>query len=391
MPAQDSSDHIRQQVSAWLNTTPYAASLLAPLAGGQANFTYRARLTNPLNDGTTEVIVKHGEPYMARHPANAVTVDRCDVEREVLSELSTYPIDMTQSGNTAYTVRTTTLYAYDAETKTLVLEYLPNAVDLKTYSLSHFPSPTPEYLRKPAHELGKVLARYMVKFHDMTREIVQKSLKQKHTQQLLGFNRVIDSSNDMQRLKHWINFDWMIDRVSQFPGILSEAKDILHLVKNMALKELSDPSADLALIHGDYYPQNILLEDARLEPTTTRPLYVIDWENCQVGVPSLDHGGMLGEMYVLWKYKHIDAGLWTSQGYADGLGHQTEDAAWRLALQVGVHLLSFGTLASGWGTTEEVEDMARLARDVIVKAWTRDRSWFDKSDFACLFAGTVQA
>ncbi|PNP83785.1 hypothetical protein FNYG_02473 [Fusarium nygamai] len=182
----------------------------------------------------------------------------------------------------------------------------------------------------------------------------------------------------------------MIDRVGQFPGILSEAEDTLHLVKNMALKELSDPSADLTLIHGDYYPQNILLEDARLEPITTRTLYVIDWENCQVGIPSLDHGGMLGEMYVIWKYKHIDAGLWMLQGYAAGLGPQTEDAAWRVALQVGVHLLSFGTLASGWGTTEEVEDMARLERDVIVKAWTRDRTWFDKSDFACLFAGTVQ-
>ncbi|KAI7766317.1 hypothetical protein LZL87_012555 [Fusarium oxysporum] len=352
-------------VSAWLNTTPYAASLLEPLAGGQTNFTYRAHLVSPLDDGTAEVVAKHGEPYLALHPANAVTVNRCDVEGEILSELSTNPIDVAQSGSITYTVRKTTSYAYDAETKTLVLEYLPNVVDLRTYSLNHFPFPTPEYLRKPAHELGKVLAIYMVKFHDMTREIVQNSLEQEHIQQLSGFNRVIDSSNDMQRLKHWINSDWMIDRVDQLPGILLEAKDTLQLVKNMALKELSDPFADFTLIHGDYHPP-------------------------EVGVPSLDHGGMLGEMYVLWKYKHIDSGLWILQGYPEGLGPQTEDAAWRVALQVGVHLLSFGTLASGWGTTEEVEDMARLARDIIVKAWTRDWSWFDKSDFACLFAGTPQ-
>ncbi|KAF5549313.1 phosphotransferase enzyme family [Fusarium mexicanum] len=390
MPAQDTSDQIRQQVSAWLNITPYAASLLEPLAGGQANFTYRAHLINPLDDGTAEVIVKDGEPYMARHPANAVTVNRCDVEGEILSELSMNPIDVVQPGSTGYTVKTATAYAYDAKAKTLVLEYLPNVVDLKTYSLSHFASPTPEHLRKPAHELGKMLAMYMVKFHEKTREIVQDSLEQKQTQQLSGFNRVIDTSNEMQRLKHCINFDWMIDRVDQFPGILLEAKDTLHLVKNMALQELSDPSADLTLIHGDYHPQNILLEDANLEPASLRTLYVIDWENSQVGVPSLDHGGMLGEMYVLWKYKHIDAGLWMLQGYAEGLGPWPEDATWRLALQVGVHLLSFGTMASGWGTTEEVEDMARLARDVIVRAWARDRSWFGKSDFACLFAGTLQ-
>ncbi|KAF5636171.1 phosphotransferase enzyme family [Fusarium sp. NRRL 52700] len=390
MPAQDTSDQIHQQVLAWLNTTPYAASLLEPLAGGQANFTYRAHLINPLDDDTTEVVVKHGEPYMAHHPANAITVDRCDVEGEILSELSTNPIGVAQSGSTAYQIRTTTLYAYNGGTKTLVLEYLPNVVDLKTYSLNHFRSPTPDCLRQPAYELGKVLAMYIVKFHDVTREIVQKSLQQMHTQQSSGFKRVIDSSNDMQRLKHWINFDWMLDRIDQFPEILLEAKDILHLVKNMAVKELSDPSTDLTLIHGDYHPQNVLLEDTRPELANTRTLYVIDWENSQVGIPSLDHGGMLGEMYVLWRYKHIEAGLWMLQGYAEGLGPQTEDAAWRVALQIGVHLLSFGTLASGWGTTEEVEDMARLARDVIVKAWTRDRTWFDRSDFACLFVGILQ-
>lgn len=98
-----------------------------------------------------------------------------DVEGEILPELSTNHIEVAQSENTAYTVRTPTAYAYDTETKTLVLDYLPNVVDLKTYSLNHFPSPTPEYLRKSTRELGKALSIYMVKFHDMTREIVRKS------------------------------------------------------------------------------------------------------------------------------------------------------------------------------------------------------------------------
>ncbi|EWG52113.1 hypothetical protein FVEG_10927 [Fusarium verticillioides 7600] len=177
MSTQDAPNQIRQKVSAWLNTTPYASSLLEPVAGGQANFTYRAHLIRPLDDGTTEAVVKHAEPYMARHPANAVTVNRCDVEGEVLSELFTIPIDMAQSRNTAYTVRTRP-YAYDAEIKTLVL----NAVDLKTSSLNHFQSPTPDYLRKPAQEPGKVLAMYIVKFGDTTREIVQKSFVQEYSE-----------------------------------------------------------------------------------------------------------------------------------------------------------------------------------------------------------------
>jgi hypothetical protein len=172
-----------------------------------------------------------------------------------LSELFANAIDVGQSDGITYIVRTTKPYAYDAETKTLVIEYLRNVLDLKTYSLNHFPSPTPEYLHKSAHELGKTLAIYIAKFHDTSREIVQNSRKDKHTQQLSGFNRVIDNSNEMQKLKHWINFDWMIGRVDQFPKILSEAKETLQLVKNMALKELKDPSADLTLIHGDYHPQ----------------------------------------------------------------------------------------------------------------------------------------
>ncbi|KAF4333359.1 isoamyl alcohol [Fusarium beomiforme] len=390
MAMQDTVDEVRHKVSAWLNTTPYAASSLEPLAGGQANFIYRAQLLRPLEDGTTEVVVKHGEPYMARHPANAVTLNRCHVEAEILSELAANEPQIDWSGNASFTVKATKLYLYDAQTKTLILEYLPNVADLKACSLNHFSSPSPGSLREPTKDLGRTLAKYITKFHNATRKAVQDSLNTKQAQRSLGSNTVMHGSDEMQKLKHYINFDWMIERVDQFPDILVEAKETLHLVKNMALVELSGPSADLTLIHGDYHPQNILLEKSYLETGATKTLYVVDWENAQVGVPSLDHGGMLGEMYALWKYKRIDAGLWIFQGYAEGLAPLTEEVAWRTALQVGVHLLSFGTLAPGCGTGEEVEEMARLARDIIVKAWNRDRVWFDHSEFSCLFAGVTE-
>ncbi|KAF9771789.1 hypothetical protein IL306_010535 [Fusarium sp. DS 682] len=257
MSTQDLHDQVRQKISAWLNTTPYAASSLEPLTGGQTNFTYRAQLIRPQEDGTTEVVVKHGEPYMARYPANAVALNRCykDVEAEILSVLVTNELQVGQYGSVSFAIKTTKAYLYDAETKTLVLEYLTNVTDLKTYFSNHFPSLTPESLRESVKDLGNALAKYVIEFHDATRKAVQDSLNMKHAERSPAFNTVIHSSDEMQKLKHWINYDWMMDRINQFPSILAEAKDTFQLVKNMALEELSNQSADLTLIHGDYHPQ----------------------------------------------------------------------------------------------------------------------------------------
>jgi hypothetical protein len=55
---------------------------------------------------------------------------------------------------------------------------------------------------------------------------------------------------------------------------------------------------------------------------------------------------------------------------------------------VGVHLLAFSTIA-GWGTPDQIQNIAGLARDIIVKAWNRDREWFGKGELACLFTKAV--
>jgi len=75
--AAEIADQIKAQVFEWLKGTQYASTSLESLSGGQANFIYRAHLSTPLEDGTTYVLVKHGEGYMAKHPDNKLTIDRC--------------------------------------------------------------------------------------------------------------------------------------------------------------------------------------------------------------------------------------------------------------------------------------------------------------------------
>ena len=75
--AAKSPAEMEASVKAELEGTVYAASSLQPLTGGTANFIFHVKLRNPLPDGTTDVVVKHGEGYVAQNPIFTLTVSRC--------------------------------------------------------------------------------------------------------------------------------------------------------------------------------------------------------------------------------------------------------------------------------------------------------------------------
>ena len=59
---------IDEKVQKSLEGTEYASTSVKKLAGGSVNYVYRAPLLKSLNDGSTEILVKHGESHMARKP-----------------------------------------------------------------------------------------------------------------------------------------------------------------------------------------------------------------------------------------------------------------------------------------------------------------------------------
>lgn len=132
----------------------------------------------------------------------------------------------------------------------------------------------------------------------------------------------------------------------------------------------------------------MLLPDAKLQDGVEVPVFIVDWEMAQLGVRSLDVGQMLAELYELWLYRRITAGLWIMQGFSEGYGPVNEDFVFRTAIQMGAHLVCFGTSVPGWGTPAQVEDTARTGRALIVKAWERNRAWFEQGELAFLFAPT---
>lgn len=124
---------------------------------------------------------------------------------------------------------------------------------------------------------------------------------------------------------------------------------------------------------------SILLPNAPILPSAEAvPVFVVDWEMAQLGLPNLDLGQMLAEMYELWLYKRIRGGLWMMEGLVEGYGAVTEAFALRTAIQLGAHLVCFGTSVPGWGAPEQVREVARRGRDIISHAWRKDRAWFEK-------------
>lgn len=70
-------DEMLPQVQKSLEAGIYACTALEALSGGSANFVYRGILATPLKDGTTTIVIKHTEGYVATHPGFKLTTDRC--------------------------------------------------------------------------------------------------------------------------------------------------------------------------------------------------------------------------------------------------------------------------------------------------------------------------
>jgi hypothetical protein len=138
-----------------------------------------------------------------------------------------------------FTVRVPKLFHYNKETNTQVLEYLADAVSLKEYALKHFQSQ--DVSRKPlCHEIGRSLGAWLRGFHDWVTLPEQ-----------AGLHELMRSNQQMQQLKHMVNYSFLVQTVADFPSILADAKEVFEQVEAMSARELERP--DLQVIHGDFW------------------------------------------------------------------------------------------------------------------------------------------
>jgi aminoglycoside phosphotransferase (APT) family kinase protein len=127
-------------------------------------------------------------------------------------------------------------------------------------------------------------------------------------------------------------------------------------------------------------------------PLADRPneLFIIDWEFAQFGHRSCDLGQIVGDLYERKIYSNLDIAISTMEGVIAGYGALSDEMAFRTAIYVGVHLISWYNRRPRKGprvaTTEEIVAGLTVGRDFMVKGWERDSKFFLGSALASLFA-----
>ncbi|KAE8134036.1 kinase-like domain-containing protein [Aspergillus pseudotamarii] len=360
-----------------LSTTPYACSSVEQLSGGTANFVFRGTLLRSRPDGTTTVVIKHTEDYIASNREFKLSAQRCLIEKSILTSLNNFPSSkITNDEDTAsqFTAKTPLIYSFNPLTHTQVMEDLPDSVDLKSFFVSTSSARTVP--REWAVSLGRALGHWLSSFHSWGKEPAQADVA-----------RELEQNHFFRDLKFSINYDSLVNMVSKYPEILEGSRAVFEKVRDMAKSESGRKDGEgFGVIHGDFWPGNIILPKTSLDTQyLNTPLFIIDWELAQCGTRALDLGQMMAELYELKHYKDIDSGVWMIQGIMQAYPALSEEMAFRTLIHVGTHLMYFGSTVPGWGTERQIADVVRLGRDLIVKAWEKDKNWFKGGVWECLF------
>ncbi|KAH8686692.1 kinase-like domain-containing protein [Ilyonectria robusta] len=366
----DTQTEIQAKVKRVLQGTPFSPESLKQLSGGTANFIYHAVLEKPLPEYPHGVVVKQGEAYVATNPSFPLATSRCAIEQQCLAHLAELPAASTASSS----ISTPAVYHFNQESNTQVQEYLVNAVSLKAFALEHYAAPTPVSLKPQCQQLGHGLGAWLRSFHSWSEQPEQADLREK-----------LAGNKEMQSLKNMVNYKQLVQMADRHPTILGDVKSDLQDICNMTATELVDEAA-LYVIHGDFWTGNVLLPNEAIQEGAQTPVRIIDWELAQLGVRPLDLGQMIAELWQLKLYKDIDAGDWLIEAFAGGYGSLSSDDAFRAIIHVGVHLICFGSRTPGWGTPEQGVELVETGKEVLLKAWGKDREWFKGHVLGSLFS-----
>lgn len=246
------------------------------------------------------------------------------------------------------------------------MEDLPESSDLKTFLLSSIGM----RIDQPAAKaIGHALGSWLGSFHAWI----------SHDEQI-ELGKKLAENKSMQELKYVINYEQIIRMIDRYPQILEGSRSVFEKVKAHAAEEISAHSSNASgndnswgPIHGDFWTGNILIN------YQNHNLFIIDWEMSQHGMRALDPGQVLAELYEIKQFRNNDAGIWIMQGLIEKYPLLGEEQAFRIAVHMGVHLVCWSGVP-GWATADRVQDVVSIGRDIVTKAWERDREWFEKDE-----------
>ena len=92
-------------------------------------------------------------------------------------------------------------------------------------------------------------------------------------------------------------------------------------------------------------------------------------------------------------FNNADTSMPVLRGILDGYGEVSEEMAFRTALHIGVHIIGWWNRRpkrGPWVTSPEAAKAGLAAgRDILLKAWARDRGYFEGGVLAPLFSANL--
>jgi hypothetical protein len=103
---------------------------------------------------------------------------------------------------------------------------------------------------------------------------------------------------------------------------------------------------------------------------------------------------MIGDLYERKHFMEVNAAIWILEAFIEGYGALSEEMAFRTAIHTGVQLITWVTrgpplhMRPAWATRERAVGIVNLGITFILKAWGKDREWFESSVLVGLFGGS---
>ncbi|OZJ04133.1 hypothetical protein BZG36_02833 [Bifiguratus adelaidae] len=342
----------------WLQQTYHLADKphLEELAGGTANFVWRATGIELPGVKSTSLVIKHAEPFVAGARQWPFDVKRMTFEVEAMAFVNQH-LGASQ-------VRAPTVYAYYDEAKVLLMEDAGDqSENLKAFCSGTRPLPSDLLTR-----LGTSLGQFIGSLHTLG-EHADEIKDRLHNHKALIMSKAV-----------------VYDRL---PAVLNEFKvsdpeDIRAAGDYFGQLLLSQPKT---LCMGDYWSGNILIP----HPTdVSSPLLVVDWELSRIGQPGMDIGQFLAEAYCLHIYRQPIQDLLISfqHAYLKAYPACSKRDIQCALVHLGAHLMVW-TPKTGWTDQEGAQQIVELGADYVRHAWIGDWPWFRTTPFVILVESLI--
>ncbi|PVF95314.1 hypothetical protein CPB86DRAFT_788181, partial [Serendipita vermifera] len=267
-------------IKAYLSQTPFSASTVERLSGGLTNFTFRATLASPNQNGHRSVIVKHATAYVALWTTISLDLSRTDIEIAAVNVVARQPF---MSELKAKKVVLPEPLAYDQENRVQIYRDYGPLSSIKDYIIAH---PDAEAI---GQEAGEALGEFLAELHVWGYQLLHPgSMKDGN-----GDPSELEMFKNNKQLCSWSELGQLAATGAKY-GVSGDWEEI-------GKKATQEIGVNDTFSMGDFWTGNVLIETEHAESggESIKSLVILDWEAAKTGISSTDIAQFAAEAYEL--------------------------------------------------------------------------------------------